>query len=224
MMTARLRLLAQRGAIVASAALLGHQAAAAQAPAVHLAQPAPAPTRAVGSTERELERLLDGDRRLARLTGGGKEVVRSQAAKADFEDAAHSLIHGHAAPGEFERFDLWVDAEGARTFALVRIGRRMCGHRGVVHGGATAAVCDELFGWTAHHCAPGQPTQIYTANLSVNYKAPLAAGTACIVSTSLVRVEGRKLFMEARVESLDGRTLFASATALFIVARAKEAA
>lgn len=213
------RILGQRLYLGAAAAAGAATLFSQRASAARLEQPAP--MRTAAATEEELEKLLDGAPRLVRLTGN-KEVARSDAAKAEFEDAAHSLIHGHTAPGEFERFDLWVDAEGARTLALVRIGGRMCGHRGIVHGGATAAICDELFGWTAHHCGPDQPTQIYTANLNVNYKAPLVAGTTFLVSTTLKRVEGRKLFLETRVESLDGETVFATATALFIIARANE--
>ena len=173
--------------------------------------------RAVASTERELEGLLDGHPGLVRLTSG------KGAAHAEFEGAAHSLIHGHRGAGEVERFDLWIDVASSRTLALVRIGDRFCGHRGIVHGGATAAICDELFGWTAHHCGPDQPTRIYTAALNVNYKAPLIAGTPVLVSTSLMRIEGRKLFLEARVESLDGETLFATASSLFVIAKGNEA-
>jgi acyl-coenzyme A thioesterase PaaI-like protein len=184
-------------------------------------QPASA-LRAIAATAPELERLLDGADGVRRMTGVGAAKLQSSAAKAEFEDAAHSLIHGHTAPGDFERFDVWVD--GARTIAVVRLGEKLCGHRGIVHGGATAAICDELFGWTAHHCAPGTPTRIFTANLSVNYLVPLPANTTVVVTTRLARVEGRKLFLECVVESVDGATRYASGTSLFIVARPSERA
>jgi acyl-coenzyme A thioesterase PaaI-like protein len=196
-----------------------------QSAASRVEQAAPvrsAPSLAVAPTERELERLLDGQPVLKRMTGAS--VTRSAASKAEFEDAEHSLIHGHVGPGEFERFDVWIDAQGASTFAIVRLGDRLCGHRGIVHGGATAAVCDELFGWTAHHCGPGEPTRIFTAYLHIDYKAPLIAGTPLLVATSIARVEGRKLFLESRVQSLDGGTVYATGNALFVIARDDAAA
>lgn len=137
----------------------------------------------------------------------------------DFQEENHSLIHSRREKGAFEAFDVWVDHAAGRTIALVQFGSTLCGHKGITHGGATAAVCDELFGWTAHRCGPGQPTNIFTANLRVDYKAPLPAGVPVVVCTTLDRVERRKLFMRSTVESLDGSTLFATAESLFIIAR-----
>ncbi|KAJ1627782.1 HotDog domain-containing protein [Pavlovales sp. CCMP2436] len=212
------------GAALGSSAVLGLNSAQLEAPAparplASASLEPPVPPRLLAPTAASLERLLDDDRRLCRLTGPGSTSARSSDAKAEFEEAGHSLIHGRRGQGGWETWDIWLDAEGHQTVAIIRFGDRLCGHRGIVHGGATAATCDELFGWTAHHCGPGKPTRIFTANLSVNYKLPIAAGSNVVVRTSLARVEGRKLYLESSAESPDGLTVYATATSLFIVAR-----
>lgn len=161
------------------------------------------------------EQALDARQELTRLTHYGK--VHN--ARAEFQEAQHSLIHARRGAREFEEFDVWRDTSTPRTLALVRFGDTLCGHRGIVHGGATAAVVDELFGWTAHRCAPGEPTRIFTATLTVDYKAPIPAGTTVLITTSLDRVDGRKLHMACRVESPEGDVLYAEGRSLFIVAR-----
>mmetsp|Transcript_18211 Transcript_18211/g.48997 ORF Transcript_18211/g.48997 Transcript_18211/m.48997 type:complete len:238 (-) Transcript_18211:229-942(-) len=176
--------------------------------------------RPKAATAPALARNLSTTAGVQHLTRAADESAAvGKRARAEFENADHSLIHARRGDGEFERFDVWMDEEHHRTIALVRLGDRLCGHRGIVHGGATAAICDELFGWTAHRCNPGRPTRIFTASLDVHYKAPLPAGTDVAVTTAVVRRDGRKVFMEARVESPDGAVLYATAKSLFIISR-----
>lgn len=50
----------------------------------------------------------------------------------------------------------------------------------------------------------------------VDYKAPLPCLTTALVNITIDRVEGRKRFISARLQSLDEVVLFASADALLI--------
>ena len=43
-----------------------------------------------------------------------------------------------------------------------------------------------------------------TANLTINYRAPTRADQFIVVKTRLVRAQGRKVEVSARIEDLDG--------------------
>ena len=65
-----------------------------------------------------------------------------------------------------------------------------CGHPSIVHGGAIASVLDDTFGVLFFASRLGNG---FTANLNVNYRKPLAAGTDVTVHVAVDRVEGRKV-------------------------------
>lgn len=56
----------------------------------------------------------------------------------------------------------------------------------------------------------------YTANLNVDYRKPLKAGQWVVLKSRLNRVEGRKAYVEAWVESADGQTKFTEAKSLYV--------
>lgn len=84
------------------------------------------------------------------------------------------------------------------------------GAPGLAHGGAVAAALDDLFGGLLVVLeAPA-----VTANLSVDFRRPVALGARLELSAHLVSEDGRKLEFHGVVES-DGIVL-AQATALFV--------
>ena len=107
----------------------------------------------------------------------------------------------------------------------------MCGHRGIVHGGLSAALLDETLGG-AVYClkAAGLVGRgpAFTAALEVDYKAPLPAGSVVAVVAVLDRVDGRKAWVTARIVSAVGGegegegapTLLSEGRALFVVPKA----
>ena len=104
----------------------------------------------------------------------------------------------------------------------LHVGRSLCGHDGIVHGGLLATILDEamarivcdLHYLLSAFCSPlGLLHQAVmnldarvavTANLTVNYRAPTRADQFIVVKTRLVGVKGRKVEVSARVEDLDG--------------------
>lgn len=114
----------------------------------------------------------------------------------------------------------WLDAAGDRK-AYVQIsyvGEELCGHPGIVHGGYLATVLDEGLARTAF---AGLPNHVgMTANLNVNYKAPCMAGQYIVLRGELTKVEGRKAWVEGRIETLpDGEEeplVLATATGLYV--------
>lgn len=93
--------------------------------------------------------------------------------------------------------------------------------RGIVHGGLLATILDEGL---ARCCFAALPNKIgMTANLNINYRAPAQAGAFVVLRAVTTKVEGRKAWVEGRIETLvgEGETplVLADASALFIEPR-----
>ncbi len=94
----------------------------------------------------------------------------------------------------------------------------MCGHAGMVHGGLLATLMDEGM---ARCCFAALPNKIcVTARLTVNYRAPTPAGGFVVLKAEVLKVEGRKVWVQGRIETLgDGiepGKLLADAEGLFV--------
>ena len=108
---------------------------------------------------------------------------------------------------------------GGRSMVMVLyVGGDLCGHPGVVHGGALATLVDEGL---ARCCFQALPNKIgMTANLTMNYRRPIPSDTYLVLRATTTKVEGRKAWVDGRVESLPAEgeepTLFVEASGLFI--------
>ncbi len=106
---------------------------------------------------------------------------------------------------------LEVRYEQDRVVVDVAFDKRHEGGPGLVHGGMSAAVLDDLIGFVMiAHRQPG-----VTANLSVNYLRPIPVGMHLRAEAWMTRVDGRKMFAEA-VAFDDQGTNYLEATALFL--------
>ena len=103
---------------------------------------------------------------------------------------------------------------------LFELGTALCGHAGIVHGGLTASLIDQISGETAFlSTGPGS----FTANLNVNYLKPLIAGRWVEVVGRVVGVEGRKIRVRVEVSEGGGdgvggeeRVVYATGDVLFV--------
>ncbi|KAF7290231.1 4HBT domain-containing protein [Mycena indigotica] len=102
------------------------------------------------------------------------------------------------------------------ALAFVHLGRGLCGHDGIIHGGLLATLLDEALFRTAAAHLPSKAG--VTAKLTLNYRAPTRADQFVVLRTSLVSQSGRKAFVKGTVEALDG-TVLVEAEALFIEPR-----
>jgi acyl-coenzyme A thioesterase PaaI-like protein len=85
------------------------------------------------------------------------------------------------------------------------------GGRGILHGGAIAAVLDEAMGTAAgENGTPG-----YTVTMTYNYKAHISLNEEITVRAWVERVEGRKVFAECEAKLPDG-TVAVTGNGLFI--------
>jgi len=104
----------------------------------------------------------------------------------------------------------------SEVFVIVHVGRGVCGHDGIVHGGLLATLMDEVFGRTA---TLNLPEKIgVTANLTVNYRAPTRADQFIVMRTRLLEAKGRKARVSGTIEDLDGNVLI-EADGLFVQPR-----
>lgn len=102
-----------------------------------------------------------------------------------------------------------------QVVGLVRVGTQVDGHQGIVHGGILAMLIDDTLGYGFY--SVGWPAA-FTANLSVNYRAPVPAQTILRIECFLEKQERRKLHWRVRVtDAGNTETIFADATSLFVV-------
>ncbi len=143
---------------------------------------------------------------------------------------AHHLLHGALAGADMlERYELSLSSDRQRLRGEVCLGKRACGHPAFLHGGAIASVLDDCMG--VLFLSSGNGTG-FTANLNVNYRRPIPAGTPLLVDCAVLRVEvgksgARKVHLSARLLGGGGGlaldplpaapTVYAEATALFVV-------
>ncbi|KAL7419311.1 hypothetical protein Q5752_006149 [Cryptotrichosporon argae] len=96
---------------------------------------------------------------------------------------------------------------------IVHLGRALCGHDGIIHGGLISTVFDECL---ARNALLNIPTNIgVTASLDIKFKSPCMADQFVVVRTKLDDKSGRKVHVSATMETLDGERL-AEASGLFI--------
>lgn len=115
----------------------------------------------------------------------------------------------------------WLDEQGPKkTYVQVGfVGEELCGHPGIVHGGYLATLLDEGFARCAFAALPSHVG--VTANLNINYRAPCKAGQYIVLRGEVVKAEGRKAWVEGRIETLpelegEKPVVLAEGTGLFI--------
>jgi len=106
-----------------------------------------------------------------------------------------------------------VRSDEQETEIYFHVGRSLCGHDGIVHGGLLATILDEAMARVAVMNLDARVA--VTANLTINYRAPTRADQFIVVKTRLVSAKGRKVEVSARIEDLDG-VLLADGSSLFI--------
>ncbi|KAH9888547.1 Thioesterase/thiol ester dehydrase-isomerase [Cubamyces lactineus] len=102
------------------------------------------------------------------------------------------------------------------NWIFIHVGRALCGHEGVIHGGLLATLLDESLARVALLNLPEKVG--VTANLNINYKAPTLADQFIVIKVKLDEAKGRKSRVSGTVEDMAGNVLV-EANALFIQPR-----
>jgi len=106
--------------------------------------------------------------------------------------------------------------EGDLLVAIVKFGNRLDGHPTVVHGGILSLVLDDVFGMGFEAIGV---TKAVTANLTVDYRSPVPAGSRVLVRVQLRERVGRKLYWSAQMTDVDRKVLYVESTSLYIIPR-----
>ncbi|MCJ1446919.1 MAG: hypothetical protein MMC23_007427 [Stictis urceolatum] len=114
---------------------------------------------------------------------------------------------------------VFTSASAGKIWAFYRLGAAVAGHKGVVHGGFTATLLDEVMGMASLGLT--ETRSVVTAELKVTYKAPVRTESCILVRAQPERVEGRKAWMKGWVEDLGSGRVCVEATSLFIVPKDK---
>ncbi|KAJ2769033.1 hypothetical protein IWQ56_002710 [Coemansia nantahalensis] len=96
---------------------------------------------------------------------------------------------------------------------IVPIGKLLCGHEGIVHGGVQATLFDEITARPAMRNLPRNTA--LTASLKINYRRPAVAGQMFVFRTQLTSIDGRKATVAAQLEDGQGNVI-SDAEALYI--------
>ena len=130
--------------------------------------------------------------------------------------------------GLIERYDVYrvKNLDGRSTssdreliFVKVKLGNKLNGHDGVVHGGIVSMLLDETIGWGYEYLQSlsNYNSLGFTANLNVDFRSPLLQNSDVTIRVYHNKTKGRKVYFSASMQSVDGRTIFAEATALFLM-------
>ncbi|KAI9029756.1 HotDog domain-containing protein [Phycomyces nitens] len=96
---------------------------------------------------------------------------------------------------------------------VCHLGTELCGHDGIIHGGMLATLLDEVLACVAF---PALPNNIgFTANLNIDYRKPVKSDQWVVLRGKLDRLDGRKAFVEAWIEDLEG-TKMTEAKSLYV--------
>ncbi|KAL1955120.1 hypothetical protein VTO42DRAFT_8984 [Malbranchea cinnamomea] len=132
----------------------------------------------------------------------------------------HNLTAGTlAGPNKIVVPPYCFNEEGGKSMVSVfYLGSDVTGHPGIVHGGMLATLLDEGL---ARCCFAALPNKVgVTANLQIDYRSPAPAESFFVLRATTTRVEGRKAFVEGRIETLpeDGKepVVLVEARALFV--------
>ncbi|TBU40841.1 Thioesterase/thiol ester dehydrase-isomerase [Dichomitus squalens] len=106
--------------------------------------------------------------------------------------------------------------DAKENWVFIHVGRALCGHEGVIHGGLLATLLDETLARVALLNLPEKVG--VTANLNINYKAPTRADQFIVIKVRLDEAQGRKSRVSGVVEDMAGNVLV-EANALFIQPR-----
>ena len=126
------------------------------------------------------------------------------------DHAVHDTLDGSS---KIESYEIYRHREQNELFVIVKFGSALNGHQEIVHGGISALILDNSYGWL--FMAAGFPPA-FTANLVLNYRSPIRKDSFSILKAKVDKFEGRKLHMTATIEdALTGRLQVESST-LFI--------
>ncbi len=100
--------------------------------------------------------------------------------------------------------DLPDEQKSSEVVVIYYLGDKLCGHKGIVHGGILATILDECLCLCAFPLLPNKIA--VTANLNVSYILPTKTDQYIIIKAHVDKIRGRNAWVKGTVESLIGQT------------------
>lgn len=114
-----------------------------------------------------------------------------------------------------------ADGETGRDGELRRFytfGTGLNAHPNLLHGGVIATILDSAMGNVVHQqIRPKGST--FTVQLNITYKKPVSTPGSVLVRSSVIKVEGRKIWVRGAVEGGSGE-VHATAEGMWLIAKA----
>eukprot|EP00892_Ulva_mutabilis_P010389 jgi/Ulvmu1/7722/UM039_0028.1 len=117
------------------------------------------------------------------------------------------------------------DSEQHIAYLVIDLGTDVCGHAKIVHGGLLSSICDETYGalvYCMKQSGAIGPEPAVTANLNINYRKPVPREACLFCTAKMVKMEGRKMFLEAVMTDINSEAVYVDSTTLFINIKHKE--
>lgn len=96
--------------------------------------------------------------------------------------------------------DIIQQTQKSEMFVFYHLGPRICGHKGIIHGGLVATLLDESLCRCGFQVLPNQVG--VTASLNIQYCSPTPANSYIVLKASTTAVEGRKVWVEGSTNVL----------------------
>ncbi|RFU30025.1 hypothetical protein B7463_g6327, partial [Scytalidium lignicola] len=175
------------------------------------------------ATSREVEQFLQNHPLTTEMRSNPEFSEARPHLKTPPSHTKHSLTIGSLiGPGKIVVPPIsWTEHGGKSLVSISYLGSDVCGHPGIVHGGLLATMLDEGLAWCCFGALPNKVGM--TVNLNINYRNPTPAGAFVVLRARTTKVEGRKAWVEGRIETLVGEgetpVVLAEAQALFVEPR-----
>lgn len=117
-----------------------------------------------------------------------------------------------------KRYEVYKHKHHEEILCIVDFGEAVVGWPQIVHGGISALLIDNTFGWLlfAYH----KPMSV-TANLHLDYRSPVRSNSTSILRVKIDHAEGRKLHMTGSLTEAGTGRVQVEAKSLFIIAGKK---
>lgn len=117
----------------------------------------------------------------------------------------------------FKNLQFSEENDSEVVVAKVKLGKGLDGHPGIVHGGILALMIDDCLG--AAYFAMGTVPHAVTANLNVNYRKGVIAGSTIHIRCHLEERVRRKLLWKVQVECPETGEIYCEVTSVFVIPR-----
>jgi acyl-coenzyme A thioesterase PaaI-like protein len=109
-------------------------------------------------------------------------------------------------------YNVFLNKNEQKIIGIIYFGSHVSGAPGYVQGGAIATILDFIMGNSVHKCEG----MAMTAYLNLQYKKAISLNSFVQCEGKIERIEGKKIFVNGVIKSLDGSIVHTEADGLWI--------